>query len=159
MRIKILAVGKIKEKYIQAGVDDYVKRCRRYLSFDVIEVKEEREPKNPSENDIVAIKKKEAEYIAARIGDSAYVIALDVKGQKLDSTRFAEAIQATFDTTASEIVFIIGGSNGLHDSILKRSDKIISFSNMTFPHQLFRLIVCEQCYRALTILKGQKYHK
>lgn len=159
MRIKILAVGKVKEKYVQAGIEDYVKRLKRYLPFEVVETKEEREPKNPSQKDLEDLKQKEAAHLLGKIRDTDFVIALDGQGKNLDSPGFARLLQQAFDGGSAQIVLVIGGSNGLHKTLLERANRILAFSKMTFPHQLFRLMLCEQCYRAQTILKGQKYHK
>lgn len=159
MKIKIICVGKIKEKFFQMAIDEYSKRLSRYCKLEIIEVADEKTPDGCSEVVIEQIKAKEGERINSYIKDDDYTIALAINGKNLDSVAFAEKIEKLGINGVSSIAFIIGGSLGLDDKILKGSDFLLSFSDMTFPHQLMRVILCEQVYRAYRIMNGEPYHK
>lgn len=151
--IKILAVGKIKEKYLTDGINEYLKRMQAFDKVNLIEVKEIN-VKTPSENIV-----KEGLLLLDQINEKDYVITLEIEGQMLDSIQLANKITELYNHQATSICFVIGGSNGLSDTIKKRSNYALSFSKLTFPHQLMRLILCEQLYRAYTIINHQEYHK
>ena len=159
MKIKIICVGKIKEKFFTMAIDEYAKRLSRYCKLEIIEVADEKTPDGCSEAMEEQIKAKEGERIINAIKEDDYVIALAINGQKLDSVNFADKIEKLGINGVSSIVFIIGGSLGLDNNILKRSDYLLSFSDMTFPHQLMRVILCEQIYRCYRIINGEPYHK
>ena len=159
MNITIIGVGKIKEAFYRDAVAEYAKRLSRYCKFQVVEVSDEKTPDQTTEHEEDLIRGKEAERILKQIKDDAYVIALAIQGKKLDSVAFSDYIGKLGVQGKSNLVFIIGGSLGLHDSVLKRADYLLSFSDMTFPHQLMRVILLEAVYRAFNIQKGTKYHK
>ena len=159
MHITIITVGKIKEKYIKLGIDEYSKRLSRYCKINLIEVSDEKAPENLSANEMVLIKNKEGESIQKHIKEGMYVVALAIKGKMLSSEELAIKIQDLGLNGNSHITFIIGGSLGLSDDILNRADFKLSFSPMTFPHQLMKLILLEQIYRGFRIITGQPYHK
>ena len=159
MNISIISVGKLKEKYLKSGIEEYTKRLGSYTKINEIEVADEKAPEQLSEADMEIVKKKEAERIMAKISPDAYVIALAIDGKMKTSEQLAKDIQSLMTYGRSKIVFVIGGSLGLHDEVLKRADEKLSFSKMTFPHQLMRLILVEQVYRAFRIMKGEPYHK
>ena len=159
MKITIIAVGKIKEKFYRDAIDEYAKRLSKYCKFEVIEVADEKTPDRCSETEEQLILSKEAEKILKHIRPDMYVYALAIKGKKMDSVAFANDINQLGLSGKSSIAFVIGGSLGLHDSILKRSDKQLSFSDMTFPHQLMRVILSEQIYRCYRIIANEPYHK
>ena len=141
------------------AIDEYSKRLSRYCKLEIIEVADEKTPDGCSEVVIEQIKAKEGERINSYIKDDDYTIALAINGKNLDSVAFAEKIEKLGINGVSSIAFIIGGSLGLDDKILKGSDFLLSFSDMTFPHQLMRVILCEQVYRAYRIMNGEPYHK
>ena len=159
MNIKILCVGKIKEKFYRDAIDEYVKRLSKYCSVSVVEVPDEKTSENASDNEIAIVKDKEGERLLKHISDRDYVIALAILGKQMDSVAFSRFIEDLGIQGKSSLVFVIGGSLGLSDTILKRSDFQISFSKMTFPHQLMRVILSEQIYRAMRIMKNEPYHK
>lgn len=159
MKITIIAVGKIKEKFYRDAINEYAKRLSKYCKFEVIEVADEKTPDKCSETEEQLILSKEADKIMKHIRQDMFVYALAIKGKKLDSVAFANEINQLGLSGKSSIAFIIGGSLGLHDSILKRSDKQLSFSDMTFPHQLMRVILSEQIYRCYRIISNEPYHK
>ena len=159
MNITLVTVGKIKEKYFRDAILEYQKRLSRYCKLDIIEVADEKTPDKASELLEEQIKQKEAERILKYIREDAYCIALAIEGKKYDSIGFSKHINQLGITGKSNIVFVIGGSLGLHESVLKRSDGKISFSDMTFPHQLMRVILLEQIYRCFRIINGEPYHK
>lgn len=156
IKIKIVAVGRVKEKYFTEGIAEYQKRLNRFCSFEICEVKEENYNDNPTNKDIEDIKEKEGERILKEA--KGYVFAMDRLGVKLDSLSFAEEIRRIADGVGVA-TFVIGGSYGLSKKVLSRADRLISFSDMTFPHTLFRLILTEQIYRAFTIINNSAYHK
>lgn len=159
MRISIICVGKIKEKFYRDAIDEYAKRLGKYCKLEIVEVADEKTPDKASAAEEEQIKLKEAERILAKIKDDAYVCTLEILGNKYTSESFAGMLEQAAVNGKSHIVFVIGGSLGLHSSVLKRSNKGISFSDMTFPHQLMRVILCEQIYRAYRIISGEPYHK
>jgi len=158
MKIYIISVGKIKEKYLEEGIKEYVKRLSRYSTIEMIEVKDEQAPENLSDKDIDIIKNAEGKRILDKIS-SSYVISLAIQGKQIDSVALSELIIDIQNYNASAITFVIGGSLGLSDEILEKSDYLLSFSKMTFPHQLMRLILLEQVYRAFRIINNEPYHK
>ena len=151
--IKIVAVGRIKEQYLTDGINEYLKRMQAFDKVSILEVKEVN-IKKPAENI-----QKEGQNILEQISDKDYVITLEIGGVELDSPALANKITDLYNHGASNITFVIGGSNGLSSDVIKRSNYHLSFSHFTFPHQLMRLILCEQLYRALTIINHQEYHK
>lgn len=159
MNITIVCVGKIKEAFYKDAVNEYAKRLSRYCKFQVIEVADEKTPDQKTAHEEDLIRQKEAERILKQIKEDAYVIALAIQGKKLDSVAFSEYIEWLGVQGKSNLVFVIGGSLGLHSTVLKRADDQISFSDMTFPHQLMRVILAEQIYRGFRIMNGEPYHK
>lgn len=159
MNINIIAVGKVKEKYILNGIDEFKKRLSVHAKVNIIEVSDEAAPENLSANEMEIVKNREGERILKKIKDSDYVITLEIKGKKLTSEKFASLVEKTALDGHSTIDFVIGGSLGLSQEVMKRSDYALSFSDMTFPHQLMRLILIEQVYRAYRIINNYPYHK
>ena len=155
MKITLITVGKIKEKYLKDAIAEYSKRLSRYCKLEIIEVADEKTPDNASETVEDGIRDKEGERILKYVKDDAYVVTLEIKGKLLTSEELAEKI----DQGTSHIIFIIGGSIGLGKEVLKRSDYALSFSKMTFPHQLMRVILLEQIYRSYRIISHEPYHK
>ncbi|PKK95434.1 MAG: 23S rRNA (pseudouridine(1915)-N(3))-methyltransferase RlmH [Tenericutes bacterium HGW-Tenericutes-5] len=158
MKIKIVAVGKIKEKYLVDGINEYLKRITRYSKIEVIEVPDEKAPDNLSARDEEIIKEKEGEKILSKIGNE-FVIVLAIEGKKLNSVELAGLIEKTISYESSEIIFVIGGSLGLDKRVSDRSNLKLSFSDMTYPHQLMRMILLEQIYRSFRINNNEPYHK
>lgn len=150
--IKIICVGKIKEKYIKEAINDYTSRIKKYTNLEIIEVMDEKI------EDEKVTKRKEAERIFHQIKEKDYVILLDVCAKEYTSLEFAKFMNDVF-IISSNITFVIGGSLGFDDSVLKRANKRISFSKMTFPHQLFRVLLLEQIYRTYKINHNENYHK
>lgn len=159
MKISVLCVGKIKEKYFTAGIAEYEKRLSRYCKLEIIEVADEKTLYQASENEEKMIKAKEGERLSKYIKDDSYVIALAIEGKQLDSVEFSKKIEQLGINGVSHIVFLIGGSLGLDQDLLKRADMKLSFSKMTFPHQMMRMVLLEQVYRGYRIMKGEPYHK
>jgi len=159
MNIDIAAVGKIKEKYLAEGIMEYSKRLGRYCSLRTLEVEDEKTPETMSDREKEEVKRKEGERLLSRIPDQALVIALAIDGKQLSSEELSERISDLMVKGTSHIVFVIGGSLGLSDEVLARSQMKLSFSRMTFPHQLMRMILLEQIYRAFRIIKNEPYHK
>ena len=159
MKITILTVGKIKEKYLKDAIAEYSKRLSKYCKLEVIEVADEKTPENASENVENTIRAKEAERLMKYMKDDAFVITLEIAGKLLSSEELADKIDTLGVQGKSHIIFVIGGSIGLGAEILKRSDFALSFSKMTFPHQLMRVILLEQIYRSYRIISGEPYHK
>lgn len=159
MKITVIAVGKIKEKFYTDAIAEYSKRLSRYCRLEVIQVADEKTPDGASEAQERQIKEKEGSRILAQIKDGAYVIALAVQGTMLNSEQLASKLNKLGVDGQSQIVLIIGGSLGLSDEVLKRADYHLSFSPMTFPHQLMRVILLEQIYRSYRIISGEPYHK
>ncbi len=159
MKITVLCVGKIKEKYFVQGIEEYAKRLSRYCKLEIIEVPDEKTPDSASEAMELQIKQKEGERLSKYIKDGAYVMALAIEGKQLDSVAFGRQIERLGVEGKSHIIFIIGGSLGLDQEIIKRADYLLSFSKMTFPHQMMRMVLLEQIYRGYRIVNGEPYHK
>ncbi len=159
MKITICCVGKVKEKFYVQAIEEYSKRLSRYCKLEIVEVQDEKTPDNASENLNLQIKQKEGERILSAIKDDAYVCALAIEGKMLDSVELSQKIDRLGIEGKSNIVFVIGGSLGLSKEVLDRADYYLSFSKMTFPHQLMRVILLEQIYRSYRIIKGEPYHK
>ena len=159
MKISVITVGKIKEKYLRDAIAEYSKRLSRYCRLEIIEVADERTPDQASEAVEENIRTKEGERLLKYVRDDMYVITLEIGGKMLTSEQFAEKIETLGIQGKSSIAFVIGGSIGLGREVLKRSDYALSFSKMTFPHQLMRVILLEQVYRSYRIINGEPYHK
>lgn len=159
MKITILTVGKIKEKYFTAAIAEYTKRLSRYCKLELIEVQDEKTPDKAPDAINRQIKEKEGERLLSNLKEDAYVIALAIQGKELSSEQLAQKMNQLTLNGKSHIIFMIGGSLGLSDAVLKRADYRLSFSPMTFPHQLMRVILLEQIYRAFKINAGEPYHK
>ncbi|TXC89588.1 23S rRNA (pseudouridine(1915)-N(3))-methyltransferase RlmH [Metabacillus litoralis] len=159
MNISIITIGKLKEKYLKQGIDEYLKRLSAYAKLDIIELPDEKAPENLSETEMVIVKEKEGERILSKISDDTHVIALAIEGKMKTSEQLAKEIDQLATYGKSKIAFIIGGSLGLSQQVMKRANDTLSFSKMTFPHQLMRLILLEQVYRAFRINRGEPYHK
>ncbi|REI03418.1 23S rRNA (pseudouridine(1915)-N(3))-methyltransferase RlmH [Staphylococcus felis] len=159
MKITIVAVGKLKEKYWKQAIAEYEKRLSAYTKIDIVEVPDEKAPENMSEKEIEQVKAKEGERILAKIKPQSTVITLEIKGKMLGSEELAKELDQRMIQGASDFTFVIGGSNGLHDTVLQRSNFALSFSKMTFPHQMIRVVLLEQIYRAFKINRGEAYHK
>ncbi|CAM4316033.1 23S rRNA (pseudouridine(1915)-N(3))-methyltransferase RlmH [Lacicoccus alkaliphilus] len=159
MKITLITVGKLKEKYWVQAVDEYKKRIGKYAKIELIEVADEKEPNNASEKDIEQIKDKEAERILAKIKDTQHVVTLEIHGKTYTSEKLAVEYQRWMNTGKSDVVFIIGGSNGLGEAVKKRSDQEISFGTLTYPHQMMKVMLMEQIFRVNKILRNEAYHK
>lgn len=159
MKITIVTVGKIKEKYLKDAIAEYSKRLSKYCKLEIIEVADEKTPDNASAVVEEQIRSKEAERILKYVKEDAYVITLEIHGKQLTSEELADKIEKLGVQGTSHIMLIIGGSIGLGEEVLKRSDFALSFSKMTFPHQLMRVILLEQIYRSYRIISGEPYHK
>lgn len=159
MNISIITVGKLKEKYLKQGIDEYLKRLSAYAKMDIIEVPDEKAPEELSETEMIQVKQKEGERILAKIHPDAHVIALAIEGKMKSSEELADSLDKLATYGKSKIAFVIGGSLGLSQEVLQRADEKLSFSKMTFPHQLMKLILLEQIYRAFRINRGEPYHK
>ena len=159
MKITCVAVGKIKEKYLTEAIREYEKRLGRYCRLEITELADEKTPDGASPAEEAAIREREGERILAKLRPDAYVIALAIKGQMLDSEELAGMIEKLGVKGISQIAFVIGGSLGLSDSVLSRADYQLSFSKMTFPHQLMRVVLLEQIYRSYRIINKEPYHK
>lgn len=159
MKITVISVGKIKEKYLRDAVSEYAKRLGKYCRLEMIETADEKTPDHAGSTLEDMIRAKEADRILKHIREDAYIITLEIEGKELSSEKLAEKIENLGIQGKSHIIFIIGGSIGLGDEVLKRSDFALSFSKMTFPHQLMRVILLEQIYRSFRIINGEPYHK
>ncbi len=159
LKITLITVGKIKEKYLRDAIAEYTKRLSKYCKLEIIEVADEKTPDQASETVEENIRTKEGERILKYIRDDMYVITLEIAGKMLSSEEFAEKVETLGIQGKSSIAFVIGGSIGLGKEVLKRSDFALSFSKMTFPHQLMRVVLLEQVYRAYRIINGEPYHK
>ena len=159
MKITLVTVGKIKEKFFEDAIKEYSKRLSRYCKLEILQVADEKTPEGASEAVELQIKEKEGQRILSLIRDDAYVIALAIEGKMLDSEELAERIEKLGVMGISQIVFVIGGSLGLSAQVMKRADYALSFSRMTFPHQLMRVVLLEQIYRSYRIMNHQPYHK
>lgn len=159
MNINIIAVGKIKEKYIKEGISEFSKRLSKYVSLKIVEISDEKAPENLSEKDMEIVKNKEGSRIIQKLPQNSYIIALTIDGKQLSSEGLSEKMQDIMLGGVSDITFIIGGSLGLSDELVAKSQYQLSFSKMTFPHQLMRVILLEQTYRGFRIIRGEPYHK
>ena len=159
MQIDIVCVGKIKEAFFRSALEEYKKRLGRYCRLNELEVTDEKTPENASEDETRQIKEKEGLRILSKLKDDAYVIALAIEGKGFSSEALAEELEKLSVRGVSHLQFVIGGSLGLSDTVLKRADLLLSFSKMTFPHQLMRVILLEQIYRSFRILHHEPYHK
>ena len=159
MKITCVVVGKIKEKYFTDAIREYSKRLSRYCKLEIVELADEKTPDGASEAEEVAIREKEGERSLNALKDDAYVIALAIEGKMLDSVELSQKIDRLGVSGTSHIAFVIGGSLGLAPAVMKRADYALSFSRMTFPHQLMRVVLLEQLYRSYRILKNEPYHK
>lgn len=159
MKITVITVGKIKEKYLKDAIAEYSKRLSKYCKLEIVEVADEKTPDNASETVENQIRAKEGERILKYVKDDAYVVTLEIKGRQVTSEELADKIDTLGIQGTSHIMFIIGGSIGLGEEVLARSDYALSFSKMTFPHQLMRVILLEQIYRSYRIIHQEPYHK
>ena len=159
MKVKLITVGKLKERYLKDGISEYVKRLGRFTKFESIELPDEKTPDNASESENKLILEKEGRRILSRVGDRDYVISLAIEVKQVPSEQFAKEIEQATLKGHSEITFIIGGSLGLSLEVKKRANRLMSFGLLTFPHQLMRLVLVEQIYRAFMIQQGSPYHK
>lgn len=159
MKITIIAVGKVKEKFYRDAIDEFTKRLSKYCKLEIVEVPDEKTPDSASTAEELKIKAKEGDRILASIRDDMYVIALAIEGKQLSSVELADKINQLGISGKSSIAFVIGGSLGLDGRALARADYKLSFSPMTFPHQLMRVILLEQIYRSYRIISGEPYHK
>jgi len=159
VNISIITVGKLKEKYLRQGIDEYLKRLTAYAKVEMVEVADEKAPEELSELEMLQVKQKEGERILAKISQDTYMIALAIQGKLQSSEELAKNLDQLATYGKSKIAFVIGGSLGLSDEVVKRSNEQLSFSRMTFPHQLMRLILVEQIYRAFRINRNEPYHK
>lgn len=159
MKITIAAVGKIKERYLKDGISEYVKRLSRFAEVELVEVEDEHAPESLSTAQEAQVKQKEAERLLKKVKDGSYIVLLDLAGEQINSEAFSAKIENIMLSGNSHITFIIGGSLGLDQSLIDAADYRICLSKMTFPHQLARLILLEQIYRAFKIMKNETYHK
>lgn len=158
MNINIISVGKIKEKYFTAAIDEYAKRLSRFVRLNITEVPDEKIPDNASEKEMEMIKEKEGAKILAKLSANSFVVTLCIEGKELSSEELAKKV-ADISMQTSNITFIIGGSLGLADTVKSKSDLRLSFGRMTLPHQLMRVVLLEQIYRAFKINNNESYHK
>lgn len=159
MKVVLIAVGKLKERYLKEGIGEYVKRLSRFCDLQMVEVEDEQAPDSLSSMQEEQVKKKEAGRIIGKLKEGTFLIVLDVKGERKTSEAFASTLQNCFISGRSNITFVIGGSLGLDTELVQRADLALSLSDMTFPHQLTRLILLEQLFRAFKIIHGEVYHK
>jgi len=159
VNISIISIGKLKEKYLKQGIAEYLKRLSAYAKVEVIELPDEKAPENLSEAEMLIVKEKEGIRILDKISDDTHVIALAIEGKQKSSEEFAASLDHLATYGKSKVAFIIGGSLGLSSEVMKRSNESLSFSKMTLPHQLMRLVLLEQVYRAFRINRGEPYHK
>ena len=159
MKITIISVGKLKEKYLKQGIQEYLKRLTAYANVTIVEVADEKAPESMSEAEMEAVKRKEGVRILSSITADTYVITLEIEGKMLTSEQLAAKMDELATYGKSKIAFVIGGSLGISEEVQKRSDLALSFSKMTFPHQLMRLVLLEQVYRGFRIIKNEPYHK
>ena len=159
MKITLVTVGKIKEKYLEQAIAEYSKRLARYCKLEILQVADEKTPEGASAAVEELIRQKEGERILSQVRDGSFVIALAIEGKMMSSEELAQKMDRLAVEGTSQITFIIGGSLGLSRKVLERADFLLSFSKMTFPHQLMRVILLEQIYRSYRIITGQPYHK
>ncbi len=157
--IKLLCVGRIKEKFMKEGLDEYLKRLSRYAKVEIVEVQDEKTVDGASDAENEAVKTREGERLLSHIKDDEHVCALAIDGKMYDSVGLAEHLDSLYLSGVSDITFVIGGSLGLSDAVLKRADEKLSFSKLTFPHQLMRMIFLEQLYRTVRRQRKEPYHK
>lgn len=159
LKINIICIGKIKENYLKDAINEYVKRLSKYCNINIIELLDEKIPNNPSEKDSLIIKNKEGEKILNHLKKDSYIICLDLKGKQYTSEEFSKKLEEIPLNHSSEVSFVIGGSLGIAKDVLDIADELISFSKMTFPHQLFRVLLLEQIFRAFKISNNETYHR
>lgn len=159
MNIRILAVGSIKESFYKDAISEFKKRLTRYTSLEIVEVKDEKTVEKASEAIDRRIKAAEGKRLLSKLNDNDFVVVLAIEGKKLSSVEFSQKLAEWEVSAGSRMTFIIGGSIGLCDEVIKRADVLLSFSDMTFPHQLMRVILCEQIYRSHRIRNNEPYHK
>ena len=159
MKIKVVTVGKLKEKYLKDGIAEYSKRISRFAKLEMIELADEKTPDRASESENQKILEIEGQRILSKVGDRDFVIALAIEGKTLSSEEFSKQLEEASIKGFSTITFIIGGSLGLSSAVKKRANLPVSFGRLTLPHQLMRLVLAEQIYRAFTIQQGSPYHK
>lgn len=159
VKVTVISVGKVKDKYLQLGIGEFQKRLSRYCKLELIEVKDEPLSDKARESDLDIVREKEGKLIQSKLDEAAYIVVMDVNGKQLSSAALAGQMQHIATYGKSHVVFIIGGSVGLSEAVKKRADLKLSFSKMTFPHQLFKLMLLEQVYRAFKINANESYHK
>ena len=159
LKINIVCVGKIKEQFLKDAIDEYSKRLKKYCTLNIIELIDEKIPNNASEKESLIVKEKEGLNILNNIKKDSYIICLDLKGKQYTSEEFSKKIENISLNYNSSITFVIGGSLGISDQVLNIANELISFSKMTFPHQLFRVFLLEQIYRSFKIINNEVYHK
>lgn len=159
MQVKVIAVGKLKEKYLKKGIEEYAKRLGAYTKFEIVEVADEEAPENLSQAEMDQVKALEGDRILQKLSSQEVVFALDLKGKQMTSEAFAQTLEDKMTYGQSQLTFIIGGSLGLSQEVLDRAQHRLSFGPMTFPHQVMRLIIAEQVYRAFRIIRNEPYHK
>ncbi len=159
MKITVISVGKIKENYLNDGINEFKKRLSRYCTLDLIQVADEKCPETLSKSEKETIKNREGDKILSKIKENSFIITLEINGKMLSSEELASFIQKKMTTGSSHFTFIIGGSLGLSDNVKKKASLNLSFSKMTFPHQMMKMILLEQVYRAFRIIKNEPYHK
>ena len=159
MKITIISVGKLKKKYLKQGIAEYTKRLSSYANVSIVELADEKAPKTLNEAEMELVKRKEGERILGAIQADTYVITLEIEGKQLTSEQLAAKLDELATYGKSKVAFVIGGSLGLSEEVMQRSDFALSFSKMTFPHQLMRLLLLEQVYRGFRINRGEPYHK
>ncbi|MGG1572834.1 23S rRNA (pseudouridine(1915)-N(3))-methyltransferase RlmH [Fictibacillus sp. NRS-1165] len=159
MNILVVTVGKLKEKYLKMGIDEYVKRLGPYAKIEIIEVADEKAPENLSDQEMQMVKKAEGDRILAKIPQDAHVVAMAIEGKLVSSEDLAKNLDELATYGKSKVAFVIGGSLGLSEEVMKRANEKISFGRITYPHQLMKLVLVEQIYRAFRINRGEPYHK
>jgi len=159
VKVKIISVGKIKEKYIQLGIEEFSKRLTPHVKLELIEVKDFKAPQNYSDAEIEKVKEQEGTLILSHVQRDDYLVALAIDANQKSSEAFASHLDQLMTYGHSKVCFVIGGSNGLSNEVYSRSNELLSFSKMTFPHQLMKLVLLEQLFRAIKILKNEPYHK
>jgi 23S rRNA (pseudouridine1915-N3)-methyltransferase len=159
MKITIVAVGKLKERYLKDAISEYTKRISRFADVEIVEVEDEHAPESLSPAQEAQVKQKEAERLLKRVKENSYIILLDLAGEQADSETFSSKLESVMLSGNSHITFIIGGSLGLDKSLINVASYRLCLSKMTFPHQVARLILLEQTYRAFKIMNGETYHK
>lgn len=159
LHIDIICVGKIKEQYLKDAIAEYSKRLSKYCSLTITEISDEQVPNNLNDKLAQNIKQTESNHILSHIKRDSYIICLDLKGKQFSSEEFSQKIESIALNDSSSITFIIGGTLGISDDLLKRSNELICFSKMTFPHQLIRVFLLEQLFRAFKISNNETYHR